>query len=86
MAAEGPEARERQPLPGLLPRLRDLRHRVGALLQGQPGGPAAQRGHEAGLDVQVVAPHRPHQGDAAAVVVAVVAVPGLWDSDTAGCW
>ena len=61
-ADEGHASREREPLPGLLSRLRRVRHRDGVLLQRKLGGPAAERRREAGLDVQVLSAAGSHQG------------------------
>lgn len=49
------EAREHQPVPGVVLRLWYIWHRDRALHQGQLGGPAHERGSAPWLDVQVVA-------------------------------
>lgn len=62
--AEGDATRKPEPVPGSLPGLWDLCSGCGTLSSGKFGRPAGRQQHEAGLDVQVVAAHGPHQGTA----------------------
>lgn len=57
------EKRERESIPGLLLRLLHVRCGDGALLAGQPAGPAEERGRQVGLDVQILSCAWPHQGE-----------------------
>lgn len=54
LSAQGYEAREHQPVPGIVLRLGHFWCCDGALQQGQPGGSAQQRERATRLDVQVV--------------------------------
>lgn len=62
LSDERPEKRERESVHWLLFGLLHVCGGDGALLPGESAGPAEERGCQIGLDVQVLASARPHQG------------------------
>jgi len=84
-ADERPEKRERESVPRLLRGLLHVCSGDGALLTGQPAGPAEERGRQIGLDVQVLAFARPHQGKRRHMHDITTMRP-LWPSSPWACW